>query len=88
MGLATTDTLRYADKKRGQRRAARLARHDDTTTLEGIVLAGDTSAEGWLKTLLQENCPRKLMAACCWSPAPGTRGRAVAPANRCAPALT
>ena len=57
MGLATTDTLRYADKKRGQRRAARLARHDDTTTLEGIVLAGDTSAEGWLKTLLQEELP-------------------------------
>ncbi|ART55595.1 nitrate reductase [Acidovorax carolinensis] len=57
LGLATTDTLRYADKKRGQRRAARLARHGDNTTLEGIVLAGDTSAEGWLKTLLQEELP-------------------------------
>ncbi|MBH2042729.1 MAG: molybdopterin-dependent oxidoreductase [Comamonadaceae bacterium] len=57
LGLATTDTLRYADKKRGQRRAARLARHGDRTTLEGIVLAGDTSAEGWLKTLLQEELP-------------------------------
>lgn len=57
MGLAGADTLRYADKKRGQRRAARLARHEDSTTLEGIVLAGDTSAEGWLKTLLQEELP-------------------------------
>ena len=57
MGLTGADTLRYADKKRGQRRAARLARHGDTTTLEGIVLAGDTSAEGWLKTLLQEELP-------------------------------
>jgi assimilatory nitrate reductase catalytic subunit len=57
MGLATADTLRYADKKRGQRRAVRLARHGDNTTLEGIVLAGDTSAEGWLKTLLQEELP-------------------------------
>ncbi len=57
MGLSTADTLRYADKKRGQRRAARLARHGDTSTLEGIVLAGDTSAEGWLKTLLQEELP-------------------------------
>ena len=28
-----------------------------STTLEGIVLAGDTSAEGWLKTLLQEELP-------------------------------
>ena len=27
------------------------------TTLEGVVLAGDTSAEGWLKTLLQEELP-------------------------------
>ncbi len=57
MGLATADTLRYADKKRGQRRAARLVRHSDATTLEAIVLAGDTSAEGWLKTLLQEELP-------------------------------
>ncbi len=57
MGLAGTDTLRYADKKRGQRRTARLARRGDNTTLEGVVLAGDTSAEGWLKTLLQEELP-------------------------------
>ncbi len=58
LGLATADTLRYADKKRGQRRAARLARRaDGATTLEGIVLSGDTSAQGWLKTLLQEELP-------------------------------
>jgi len=58
LGLAGSDTLRYADKKRGQRRAARLVRRaDGATTLEGIVLAGDTSAEGWLKTLLQEELP-------------------------------
>src|SRR3989344_4554822 len=54
---ASADTLRYADKKRGQRRAARLMRRGESTTLEGIVLAGDTSAEGWLKTLLQEELP-------------------------------
>ncbi|MES2612836.1 MAG: molybdopterin-dependent oxidoreductase [Pseudomonadota bacterium] len=58
LGLATSDTLRYADKKRGQRRAARLARRGDgATTLEAIVLAGDTSAQGWIKTLLQEELP-------------------------------
>ncbi|MBU2118847.1 MAG: molybdopterin-dependent oxidoreductase [Gammaproteobacteria bacterium] len=61
MGLAAADTLRYADKKRGQRRAARLVRRPPSeggaTTLEGVVLAGDTSAEGWLKTLLQEELP-------------------------------
>ncbi|CAN7567676.1 molybdopterin-dependent oxidoreductase [Acidovorax sp. LjRoot118] len=58
LGLATADTLRYADRKRGQRRAARLARRDDgSSTLEAIVLAGDTSAQGWIKTLLQEELP-------------------------------
>lgn len=57
LGLQGSDTLRYADKKRGQRRAARLLRHGNATTLEGIVLAGDTSAEAWLKTLLQEELP-------------------------------
>ena len=57
IGLATADTLRYADQKRGQRRAARLVRHGSATMLEAIVLAGDTSAEGWLKTLLQEELP-------------------------------
>ncbi len=55
--LASTDTLRYADQKRGQRRAARLARHGDAATLEGFLLAGDTRAERWLKTLLQEELP-------------------------------
>ena len=57
MGLAGADTQRYIDKKRGQRRAARLQRRPDATTLEGILLAGDTSAQGWLKTLLQEELP-------------------------------
>ncbi|MFN7856701.1 MAG: bacterioferritin-associated ferredoxin, partial [Acidovorax sp.] len=56
-GMAGSDTLRYADKKRGQRRAARLVRQGDNTRLEGIVLAGDTRAEGWLKTLLQDELP-------------------------------
>ena len=57
LGMAGSDTLRYADKKRGQRRAARLVRQGDNTRLEGIVLAGDTRAEGWLKTLLQDELP-------------------------------
>ncbi|MFY3383191.1 molybdopterin-dependent oxidoreductase [Paracidovorax sp. MALMAid1276] len=58
LGLDGADTQRYADKKRGQRRAARLARKPDgAATLEGVVLAGNTSAEGWLKTLLQEELP-------------------------------
>jgi assimilatory nitrate reductase catalytic subunit len=55
LGLSGSDTLRYEDKKRGQRRAARLVRAvDGTVHLQGFVLAGDTSAQAWIKTLLQD----------------------------------
>jgi assimilatory nitrate reductase catalytic subunit len=55
LGLSGADTLRYEDKKRGQRRAARLVRASDgTAQLLGFILAGDTSAEAWIKTLLQD----------------------------------
>ncbi|MGH8804250.1 MAG: (2Fe-2S)-binding protein, partial [Polaromonas sp.] len=85
LGLGGTDALRYADKKKGQRRAMRLVRtagplqgaqapsggsavHEVTSVgasarigaearLEGFVLAGDTSAEAWIKTLLQDELP-------------------------------
>ena len=57
LGLATSDTLRYADKRRQQRRSARLQRNGDDITLEAFLLAGDTSAEGWIKTLLQDELP-------------------------------
>jgi assimilatory nitrate reductase catalytic subunit len=55
LGMNGADTLRYADKKRGQHRAARLVRAaNDTVQLQGFVLAGDTSAQAWIKTLLQD----------------------------------
>jgi assimilatory nitrate reductase catalytic subunit len=59
--------LRYADKRKGQRRAMRLARHGDDTRLEGFLLAGDTRAEAWIRTLLQDELPaqaygRQLLA--------------------------
>jgi len=57
LGLSGTDVLRYADKKKGQRRAARLARVGDQARLTGFVLAGDISAERWIKTLLQDELP-------------------------------
>lgn len=61
LGLTTADTLRYADKRRQQRRSARLQRGTgddrDAITLEAFLLAGDTSAEGWIKTLLQDELP-------------------------------
>ena len=60
LGLAGDDTLRYADAKKGQYRTARLIRSGEQlehVTLAGFVLAGDTSAEAWIKTLLQDELP-------------------------------
>jgi assimilatory nitrate reductase catalytic subunit len=57
LGLDAADTLRYADRKKGQRRAMRLARNGEQAQLEAFVLAGDTSAQAWVKTLLQEELP-------------------------------
>ena len=57
LGLTGADVLRYADKRRGQRRAARLERQGTTATLQGFVLAGDTQAQSWLRALLQDELP-------------------------------
>ncbi|MDB5850303.1 MAG: nitrate reductase, partial [Rhodoferax sp.] len=57
LGLDGVDVLRYADRKKGQRRAARLRREGDHAELAGFLLAGDISAEGWIKTLLQDQLP-------------------------------
>ena len=54
LNLDSADVLRYADKKRGQRRAIRMVRGLGDSTLEGVILAGDTRAEAWIRTLLQE----------------------------------
>ncbi|MBX3618565.1 MAG: molybdopterin-dependent oxidoreductase [Rhizobacter sp.] len=57
LGLGGAEVLHYADKRRGQRRTMRLAPVGDKTQLEGFVLAGDTSAEVWIKPLLQDELP-------------------------------
>ncbi len=57
LGLNTADALRYADRRLGQRRTARLVRDGDSSRLEGFVLAGDTRAEVWIKPLLQDELP-------------------------------
>ncbi|MGE0498287.1 MAG: molybdopterin-dependent oxidoreductase [Ramlibacter sp.] len=83
LGLSGTDVLRYADRKKGQRRAMRLVRSGSDTRLEGFVLAGDTRAESWVKTLLQEELPtqaygRLLLAPGAQAPvAVQSRGRQV-----------
>ncbi len=57
LGLDGSYSLRYADKKKGQHRTVRLARHGDQSELIGFVMAGDTSAESWIATLLKEELP-------------------------------
>ena len=57
LGLGGTDALRYADKKKGQRRAARLTRVGDHAELQAFMLAGDISAEAWIRVLLQDELP-------------------------------
>jgi assimilatory nitrate reductase catalytic subunit len=81
--LGNADVVRYADAKRGQRRAVRLARGATNTTLEGFLLAGDTRAQGWMTTLLQDEQPaqsygRALLAPGATPPVPVvSRGKTV-----------
>jgi assimilatory nitrate reductase catalytic subunit len=56
-GLQGSAVLRYADAKKGQRRAVRLERHAAQAELTGFMLAGDTRAQAWIKTLLQDELP-------------------------------
>jgi len=57
LGLSSAEVLHYADKKRGQRRSMRLQSSKEATRLDGFLLAGDISAEAWVKTLLQDELP-------------------------------
>ncbi len=60
VGLDAKDSLRYVDRKRGQHRVARLVpsrNEDGQVALQGFLLAGDTSAEAWIKTVLQDELP-------------------------------
>ena len=58
VGLDAPGVMHYADGRRGQRRSMRLVPHaDGGQRLEGLLLAGDTSAEAWIKTLLQDELP-------------------------------
>ncbi|MDM0059568.1 (2Fe-2S)-binding protein, partial [Variovorax fucosicus] len=57
LALDGADALRYADPKRGQRRAVRLVRDGENALLEAFLLGGDTRAEAWIKALLQDQLP-------------------------------
>ena len=57
LGMDSADTLRYLDRRLGQRRAARLQGSGAATRLVAVLLAGDTRAECWIKPLLQDDLP-------------------------------
>ncbi|SEF24093.1 nitrate reductase [Variovorax sp. NFACC27] len=69
LGLQAADALRYADRRRGQRRTARLVRRaDGSAGLEAFLLGGDTSAEAWIATLLREELPAQSYGRLLLSP--------------------
>jgi assimilatory nitrate reductase catalytic subunit len=55
--LASSQVLRYADKKKGQHRTIKLTGNREHAELEAFLLAGDTRSEAWVKTLLQDSLP-------------------------------
>ena len=57
LGLDRPDVVRYADPSRGQRRAMRLSRNGVDAHLEAFLLAGDISAQAWIRTLLLDELP-------------------------------
>ena len=57
LGLSGREVLHYADRRRGQHRSMRLVSVGGDKKLEGFVLAGDISAEVWIKALLQDELP-------------------------------
>jgi assimilatory nitrate reductase catalytic subunit len=57
LGLADNGVLRYADGRRGQRRAMRLAADGKDRRLDAFLLAGDTRAEEWIRPLLLDRRP-------------------------------
>lgn len=69
LGLGASDVLRYADRRRGQRRVARLVRRaDGNAGLEAFLLGGDTTAEAWIGTLLREEIPAQTYGRLLLSP--------------------
>ncbi len=68
LGLSGDDVLRYADPRHGQRRAMRLARHGENAQLEAFMLAGDVSAQAWIRTLLQDELPAQAYGRLLLSP--------------------
>jgi len=87
LGLASEGTLRYADRRRGQRRAARLVPGAAHNTLGALLLAGDTEAQHWLTGVLQHELPTnpygRMLLAPGAKPPRGTLGAAAGARQVC-----
>ena len=63
LGLASAQVLRYADARRGQRRAMRLGAAGDVgasdAALDAFLLAGNAAAAAWVLDLLQQGLPAR-----------------------------
>ena len=57
LGVNVKSALHYTDKRRGQHRSMRIEPNGAEARLEGFMLAGDISAEAWVKPLLQDGLP-------------------------------
>jgi assimilatory nitrate reductase catalytic subunit len=57
LGAQRADVLRYEDRRRHQWRAMGLERSGSDAHLTRFVMAGDISAEGWVRALLQDGLP-------------------------------
>ncbi len=57
LGLDGADVLRYEDRRRHHSRAIRQHRSGEASRIEALLLAGDSRAEAWLRTLLQDELP-------------------------------
>jgi assimilatory nitrate reductase catalytic subunit len=60
LGLNESGVMRYADVRRGQRRALLMDKaggDKPDLKLTALLLAGDTEAEAWIKPLLQDRLP-------------------------------
>jgi assimilatory nitrate reductase catalytic subunit len=70
IGLQGTDVARYADAKRGQRRAVRLQSTASDASLAAFLLAGDTRSKNWIGALLQNGQPARPLGRALLVPGP------------------
>jgi assimilatory nitrate reductase catalytic subunit len=79
LGLSRAGVLHYADKRRGQRRSMKLAPHGSDARLEAFLLAGDISAEAWIRPLLQDGLAAQAFGRALLQP--GAKAPLVTPAR-------